>query len=84
MKNDIMDISVQLRDSNCNLTVEELNFIEEKVFENEEVLLSRLFNASQDGWDANSIHLKIDNKGPILVLMRVENGSAIGGKTNVS
>jgi|LauGreDrversion4_2_1035121.scaffolds.fasta_scaffold1094253_1 hypothetical protein len=84
MKNDIMDISVQLRDSNCNLTVEELNFIQEDLFEDQEVLLTRLFDASQDGWDANSIHLKIDNKGPILVLMRVENGSAIGGKTNVS
>jgi hypothetical protein len=53
------------------------------LFENQEVLLTRLYDALQDGWDANSIHSKIDNKGAILVLMRVENGSAIGGKTNV-
>ncbi len=70
--------------SKCQLTKEEFAYLK-SLLKDQNLILSQLFIASEDGWSADDYRdICVTKKVPKLFLIRIHDGSCIGGFTSSS
>jgi hypothetical protein len=52
-----------------NLNNEDLKFIKQTMFRNQNVSFILFYSGSKDGWNARDFHSRCDDKGPTMTLL---------------
>ena len=60
------------------------NLNDHQIFKNKEISFQLLYKAKEDNDSAESFHEKVDNKGPIIVIIKTNEDKIIGGFTSKS
>lgn len=81
------NISLEKIDSKIINKIEELNFLEKRLKNNDEILMKKnvvyklLYRASQDGYNVQTFHQKCDNIFGTLTIVKTTKGMRFGGYT---